>query len=193
MLSHSFSSSLSIGGGGNPTNVAGTSSFPSPSKPTWAQILNSNLNSSSSSTTTATTAATATTTTTTTGRHQAQSSSTSDSNATSISSNSISSSPINTAFNLSQTHSNFPSTSFEQENSSASQTNWSLNFNPSSTWMMDDETHRHSNLAGASSSHQSLESNQHTSANISAAMGDGTSSIELSLSFSPFVSREYFR
>jgi hypothetical protein len=39
--------------------------------------------------------------------------------------------------------------------------NWSLNFNQTSSWMIDDDTKRHSNLAG-SSSQQSLDSNHNT-------------------------------
>ncbi|CAF0792664.1 unnamed protein product [Rotaria sordida] len=209
----SSSSSLFGGGGSNTAGVSGPSSYPSPSKPTWAQILNSNPNtssntsaSSSSSTTivTANTAATASTAGNNSGGgvnigNSSSSSSPSSQQSTSVPSagagggggsahisgasgitsttTSISPSQITPsnsgAFNFPGSRTGFIQNFYEQQQQQ-SQMNWPLNFNQTSSWMIDDDTQRHSNIAG-SSSQQSVDSNHNTPGG-----GDGFDRLESS-------------
>ncbi|CAF0993196.1 unnamed protein product [Rotaria sp. Silwood1] len=209
----SSSSSLFGGGGSNTAGVSGPSPYPSPSKPTWAQILNSNPNTSSntsasSTTVTANTAATACTTgnnsssggggipvgnslsssspssqqsTTLTsagvggtgggGAHTSGSSGIT-STTTSISSSQVTPSNSGT-FNFPGSRTGFIPNFYEQQQQQ-SQMNWSLNFNQTSSWMIDDDAQRHSNIAG-SSSQQSVDSNHNTPGG-----GDGFDRLESS-------------
>ncbi|CAF4685936.1 unnamed protein product, partial [Rotaria magnacalcarata] len=63
------------------------------------------------------------------------------------------------AFNFPGTRSDFKQNFYDQQQQS--QMNWPLNFNQTSSWMIDDDTQRHTKLAG-SSSQQSVDSNRNT-------------------------------
>ncbi|CAF3666824.1 unnamed protein product [Rotaria socialis] len=196
----SSSSSLFGGGGSNIAGGSGPSPYPSPSKPTWAQILNSNSNpqsnpSTSTTTVTAHNAATTSTsgnnsggalgnppsspspssqqstTLTSVGGTQVSGTSNIISTTTSISSSQVKSSNSG-AFNFPGTRSDFKQNFYDQQQQS--EMNWPLNFNQTSSWMIDDDTQRHTNLAG-SSSKQSVDSNRNTPGG-----GDGFDRLESS-------------
>jgi hypothetical protein len=156
---------LSIGGGGS----GGGGVNPSPSKPTWAQILNSNpstpSNASSSSSSLSQPIANTMTTMVATGT--------------------ISPSQISTgntgAFPFSTSHSGFRQNVYDKQQSNQPPSmNWPLTFNQSSNWMTDHGAQRQTNLAAASVQ-SSLESNHLTSGG-----GDGTPFVSLLASLARF-------
>ena len=125
-----------VGGGGNNEHVV----QPSPAKPTWAQILNSNPNtpSNQSSSLSAVATTTATANTNIAAAHNSPSSS-SPTSQHSTTAKAISPSGSG-ALNVAGGHSGFTSNFYEQQQS---QMKWSLNFSQTSPWMTnDDDAHR---------------------------------------------------
>ena len=143
---------------------------PSPAKPTWAQILNSNPNASSNNNTSS--SATITTTGNTNNINVAgtnsQSSSSSPSSQHSATNKNVSPSASG-AFNIiGSSRTGFMPNFYDQQQS---QMNWPLNFNQTSSWMIDDETQRQ----GTNSSQQSMDNNHNTQT----TSGDGMSFVLL--------------
>ncbi|CAF1057548.1 unnamed protein product [Adineta ricciae] len=200
------SSSSLFGGGGvgsNTTCISGSSPYPSPSKPTWAQIITSNSNtpsntSASSTNTVATANATATqagignnnggsnavgnspSSSSPSSQHSTTTTSVGGATGTTSTTRSISPSQVtpstSSAFNFPGSRSGFGSNFYDQQSQQQqSQMNWPLNFNQTAaSWMMDDDAQRHSSLVG-SSSQQSLDPNHKT-----AGGGDGFDRLETS-------------
>jgi hypothetical protein len=141
---------LKLGGGGSAGGVHEPLTQPSPAKPTWAQILNSNPNTSSS------------TATTTGGNNNNNNNAAAGNNSPSSSSPSsqhsattktISPSASGT-LNVTGSRPGFMPNFYDQQQS---QMNWSLNFNQTSSWMINDND---SQRQPTNSSQQSIDNTQ---------------------------------
>ncbi|CAF2044908.1 unnamed protein product [Rotaria magnacalcarata] len=126
------SSSALYGGGGNVGSNEPLTQ-PPPAKPTWAQILNSNPNAPSN--TSSTTTGNNNNNNNSAGGHNSPSSSTSASSQHSTATKNVSPSASGTS-NPTGSRSGFMSNFYDQ---TQSQMNWPLNFNQTSSWMMNDD------------------------------------------------------
>ena len=172
----SSSSTLRSGGGGNSAGANEHLTQPSPAKPTWAQILNSNPNNSS-------------TTHPQTSSPSSQQHSATTGNAAAAAASKKNISPSTGNLRPANVNPHDQQQQQQQQHSAASQmNNWSLNFTPSSsTWMMDDETQRNSNVS------QQSTDNDHNANAGNPAEGTGRSSFASFLSPSSTLARLTFR